>query len=49
MLEGLEVLEVLEESEVKRCAEGHFVVGRFTVVIVEQLPQAATAAFPQRL
>ena len=32
-----------------RFAVGHFVVGRFTVVIVEQLPQAAIAAVPQRL
>jgi hypothetical protein len=28
---------------------GHFVVGRFTVVIVEQLSQVATATVPQRL
>ena len=35
--------------KVGRFAVGHFVVGRFTVFIVEQLPQAATAAFPQRL
>jgi hypothetical protein len=34
-------------EEVIRCAVGHFVVGRFTVVIVEQLPQAASAAVSQ--
>ena len=40
-MEGLEVLKV------ERCAVRHFVVGRFTVVIVEQLSQAALVAVSQ--
>ena len=37
----------MEGLEVERCGVVHFVVGRFTVVIVEQLPQAALAAVSQ--
>ena len=40
-------MEGLEGLEVGRYAVGHCVVGRFTVVIVEQLPQAASAAVSQ--
>ena len=42
-------MEELEVAEVKRCAVGHFVVGRFTVIVVIQLPRAAAAAVSQRL
>ena len=46
-LEELEGLKGLEGLEVKRYAVEHFVVGRFTVVIVEQPTQAASAAVSQ--
>ena len=34
-------------GRVERFAVGHFVVGRFTVVVVIQLPRAAAAAVSQ--
>ena len=46
-LEELEGLEGLEGLKVKRYAVEHFVVGHFTVVIVEQPTQAASAAVSQ--
>ncbi len=46
-VEELEGLEGLEGLKVLRYAVGHFVVGRFTVVIVDQLSRAASAAFLQ--